>query len=104
MRALPGWPQVALIIFFGSQTALAKDVCSAQSTKRDICLCKLSDLHPTQASVGMVEVQIKAEKLKDEIQRRTELSFLKYLLRRNKEEPVNPAEIRRRPRLDPQSL
>jgi hypothetical protein len=88
MRALPGWLQVALIIFFGSQTALAKDVCSAQSTKRDICLCKLSDLHPTQASVGMVEVQIKAEKLKDEIQRRTESGFLKYLLRHNKGEPV----------------
>jgi hypothetical protein len=36
----------------------------------------------------MVEVRIKAEKLKDEIQRRSESGFLKYLLRHNKEEPV----------------
>ena len=87
MRALPGWLQVALIIFFGSQTVLAKDVCSAQSTKRDICLCKISDLHPTQASVGMMEVRIKAEKLRDELHRRA-IGFFKYLLRHDKEEPV----------------
>jgi len=36
----------------------------------------------------MVEVRIKAEKLKDEIQGRSESGFLKYLLRHNKEEPV----------------
>ena len=71
-----------------SQPALAKDVCDAQSTKGDICLCKLSDLRPTQASVGMAEVRIKAEKLKDEIQQRSEHDFLKYLLKHNKEEPV----------------
>jgi hypothetical protein len=87
-NALPGWLHVALIVSFVSQPALAKDVCDAQSTKGDVCLCKLSDLHPTQASVGMAEVRIKAEKLKDEIQGRSESGFLKYLLRHNKEEPV----------------
>ena len=80
-NALPGWFQVAVIGSFVCQPALAKDVCDAQSSKGDICLCKLSDLHPTQASVGMAEVRIKAEKLKDEIQHRSESGFLKYLLR-----------------------
>jgi hypothetical protein len=79
---------VALIISFVSQAGLAKDVCNAQSTKGDICLCKLTDLHPTQTSVGLAEVRIKAEKLKDEIQRRSQQEFLKYLLKHNKEEPV----------------
>ena len=86
--ALPGWIHVALIVSFVSQPALAKDVCDAQSTKGDICLCKLSDLHPTQASVGMAEVRIKAEKLKDDIHRQSEHDFLKYLVKHNKEEPV----------------
>ena len=86
--ALPGWIHVALIVSFVSQPALAKDLCDAQSTKGDICLCKLSDLHPTQASVGMAEVRIKAEKLKDEIHRQSEQDFLKYLAKHNKEEPV----------------
>jgi len=36
----------------------------------------------------MAEVRIKAEKLKDEIQRRSERDFLNYLLKHNKEEPV----------------
>ena len=87
-NALPGWFQVAVIGSFLCQPALAKDVCDAQSSMGDICLCKLSDLHPTQASVGMAEVRIKAEKLKDEIQRRSESGFLKYLLKHDKEEPV----------------
>jgi hypothetical protein len=87
-NALKGWLHVTLIVFLASQPALAKDACDAQSTKGEVCLCKLSDLHPTQASVGMAEVRIKAEKLKDEIQRRSESGFLKYLLRHNKEEPV----------------
>ena len=65
-----------------------KDVCDARSTKGDICLCKLFDPHPTQASVGMVEVRIKAEKLNDKIRGRSEKDFLKYLLRHDKEEPV----------------
>jgi hypothetical protein len=79
---------VTLIISVGGQSALAKDVCDAQSTKGDVCLCKLSDLHPTQASVGMAEVRIKAEKLNDKIQGRSEKDFLKYLLRHDKAEPV----------------
>jgi len=58
-----------------SQAALAKEVCGAQSMKGDLCLCELSDLHPTQTSVGMMEVQIKAEKLRDEIQRRGDRTF-----------------------------
>jgi hypothetical protein len=87
-NAPPAWLHLALIIAFVSQPVLAKDVCDAQSTKGDICLCKLSDLHPTQASVGMAEVRIKAEKLKDVIQGRSEKDFLKYLLKHNKEEPV----------------
>jgi hypothetical protein len=36
----------------------------------------------------MAEVRIKAEKLKKEIQRRSERDFLKYLLKHNKEEPI----------------
>ena len=87
-NSLPRWLYVALIASLVSQRALAKEVCDAQSTKGDICLCKLSDLHPTQASVGMAEVRIKAEKLKDEIQRQSEHDFLKYLVKHNKEEPV----------------
>ena len=71
-----------------SPPALAKNVCSAQSAKGDICLCKVSDLHPTQPSVGMVEVRIKAERLKDEIQQLSERDFLKYLRKHGKEEPV----------------
>jgi hypothetical protein len=53
---------VALIISFVDQPVLAEDVCDARSTKGDICLCKLSDLHPTQASVGMAGVRIKTAK------------------------------------------
>jgi hypothetical protein len=79
---------VALMIFLLGQPALAKVICDAKSTKGEICLCKISDLHPTQASVGMAEVRIKAEKLKDEIQRRSERDFLNYLLKHNKEEPI----------------
>jgi hypothetical protein len=36
----------------------------------------------------MPEVRIKAEELKDELQRRGERNFLKYLLKRDKEEPI----------------
>src|SRR5262245_8298101 len=66
---------VALIMSFVSQAGLAKDLCDAQSIKGEICLCKLTDLHPTQTSVGLAEVRIKAEKLKDEIQRRSQREF-----------------------------
>ena len=82
------WLHLALIILFMSQSALAKEACDAQSTKGDLCLCELSNLHPTQASVGMTEVWIKAEKLRDELHRRGERKFFKYLLKHDKEEPV----------------
>jgi hypothetical protein len=36
----------------------------------------------------MTEVRIKAEKLRDELERRGERNFLKYLLKHDKEEPV----------------
>jgi hypothetical protein len=85
--ASPAWLQIAIILLV-SQPALAKEVCDAQSRKGDVCLCELSALHPTQTSVGMAEVRIKAEKLKDELQRRGERNFLKYLLKHDKEEPV----------------
>ena len=89
LRYLPSaWLYAALITFFVNQSALANEVCDAQSTKGDLCLCALSDLHPTQTSVGMAEVRIKAEKLRDELQRRGERNFLKYLLKHDKEEPV----------------
>ncbi len=84
----PAWLYLALIFPFLGQPALAKDECDAQSAKGDICLCKISDLHPTQASVGMVEVGIKADKLKDQLERRGESDFLAHLLKHDKEEPV----------------
>src|SRR5208337_4139330 len=80
MRNAPSaWLPFTLIISFLCQSALAKDInCDEQSKKGDICLCKIFDLHPTQASVGMAEVRIKAEKLKNEIQRRSELDFADF--------------------------
>jgi hypothetical protein len=83
------WLLVAVLnIAFVSWPALAKDACDAQSKTGDVCLCKLSELHPTQASVGMAEVRFKAEKLKDKIQRRSGRDILSYLLKHNKLEPI----------------
>jgi hypothetical protein len=73
---------------FFSWPAVAKDVCDAQSKAGDICLCKLSELHPTQASVGMEEVRIKANKLKGEMQRRSGSDFLSYLRKHDKVELI----------------
>jgi hypothetical protein len=42
----------------------------------DICLCRLSELHPTQAAVGMMEVRIRAEKLRQKMEGRSEDAFL----------------------------
>ena len=70
------WLHLALIILFMSQSALATEACDAQSTKGDLCRCELSNLHPTQASVGMTEVWIKAEKLRDELHRAANGNFL----------------------------
>ena len=88
MRKPPAtWLLLAVLTAcLGSRTAAAKDVCDAQSKAGDICLCKLSELHPTQASVGMEEARIKAIKLKDEMQRRSGPDFLRYLRKHNKVE------------------
>lgn len=90
MRKAPSvWLSVAILISSLYQPTLAKDIyCDEQLKKGDICICKISDLHPTQVSVGMAEVRIKAEKLKGEFQRRSESDFLNYLRKHNKEEPV----------------
>jgi hypothetical protein len=90
MRNAPSaWLPVPLIIFSLGQPALASDAnCDKQSKKGDTCLCEISDLHPTQASVGMAEVRIKAEKLKAKIQQRSESDFLAYLRKHEKAEPV----------------
>jgi hypothetical protein len=90
---LQGTPATCLLLAvlnssFINWPAMAKDVCDAQSKTGDICLCKLSELHPTQASVGMAEVRIKAKKLKDEIQGRSGPDFLNYLRKHNKVEPI----------------
>ena len=83
------WLPVAILIFSLYQPSLAKDLyCDEQSKKRDICICKVSYLHPTQVSVGMAEVRIKADKLKGEFQRRSQSDFLNYLRKHNKVEPV----------------
>ena len=88
-NALLAWLQVALLTTtFAGQPAAAKDACNGQSRKGDLCLCELSDLHPTQKSVGMAEVRTKAQKLKAELQRRGQQDFLRYLWKHNKEEPV----------------
>jgi hypothetical protein len=90
---MPKAPRIWLLVAvlntsFASWPALAKHICDAQSKTGDICLCKLSELRPTQASVGMTEVRRKAEKLKDEIQRRSTRDFLNYLRKHNKVEPI----------------
>jgi hypothetical protein len=73
---------------FISWPAAAKDECSAQSKIGDMCLCKISELHPTQTSVGMMEVRNKARKLKEEMQRRSGPEFFNYLRRHNKVELI----------------
>jgi len=67
--------------------ARAADICGGGSKTGDVCICSLSELHPTQASVGMTEVRIRSKKLKQEIERSSE-DFLSYLRRQNRIEPV----------------
>ena len=67
--------------------AQATDICEGNSKTGDVCICSLSELHPTQASVGMTEVRIRSKKLKQEIERSSE-DYLSYLRRRNRIEPV----------------
>jgi len=90
MRNIPSaWLPVPFLVFSLAEPAMAQDKnCDPQSQKGEVCLCEISSLHPTQSSVGMAEVQIKAEKLKAKIEKRSEADFLGYLKKHEKEEPV----------------
>ncbi len=88
-NAIPACTPVLLIALSLAQPALGRDKsCNVQSQKGDVCLCAISALHPTQSSVGMAEVKIKAEKLKEKAEKRSEADFLAYLRKHEKEEPV----------------
>ncbi len=83
------WPPACFLVLSLSQPALAQTRnCDAQSQKGEICLCEIAALHPTQSSVGMAEVKIKAEKLKTKAEKRSEADFVDYLRKHEKEEPV----------------
>jgi hypothetical protein len=69
-------------------SSAASERCDANSKAGEVCLCRLSELHPTQATVGMLEVRIRAEKLKSEMQNRSERDFLKHLKKHDRIEPV----------------
>jgi hypothetical protein len=75
--------------------ALAADYCDTNSKTSDVCVCELAELHPTQAAVGMVEVEIRAEKLRKEIRGRSGPEFLAHLRKHDRVEPVviGPAGI-----------
>jgi hypothetical protein len=81
------WLSVAILIIT-SWWAHALERCDISSKTGDICLCGLSELHPTQAAVGMMEVRIRAEKLRQKKQGRSEEAFLKYLEKHDRIEPV----------------
>jgi hypothetical protein len=68
-------------------SARATDICEGSSKAGDVCICVLSELHPTQASVGMTEVRIRREKLKQEIERSSE-DFPSHLRKQNRIEPI----------------
>jgi hypothetical protein len=68
--------------------ALAAGRCDGGSRAGDVCICELAELHPTQAAVGMAEVQIRAEKLRKEMQSRSEQEFLAHLRKHDRVEPV----------------
>ncbi len=88
MRNAAFLPVLFIIPFVAEAAAAQGKECGAQSQKGDLCLCEISALHPTQASVGMVEVRIKAEKLKAKVDKQSEADFLSYLRKHEKEEPV----------------
>lgn len=79
---------IAALLFASGAAAAAAMHCSAQSQKGDLCLCEISELHPTQMSVGMAEVRLKAEKLKAKFEKRSDEDFPNYLRKHEKEEPV----------------
>lgn len=91
MRNAPSaWLPVLFIISSLGSPALAREDenCGKQSKKNVTCLCKISDLHPTQASVGMAAVRIKEEKLKGKMEEGSASDFLTYLWKERNREPV----------------
>ena len=88
-KSLIAWLVAWIINVVGTVLpALATDICEGSSKTGDVCICKLSELHPTQASVGMMEVRIRMEKLKKEIERRSEQDFLSFMRKHNRIEPI----------------
>jgi hypothetical protein len=67
---------------------LASDRCDINTKAGDVCLCQLAELRPTQAAVGMVEVRIRAEKLRKEIRGRSESEFLDHIKEHSRVEPI----------------
>ena len=92
MRNIPSsWLLISFLpfAFATAPAAVAKDkLCDAQSQKGETCLCEIAALHPTQSSVGMAEVDVKAGKLREKIEKRSEADVLAYLKKHDKEEPV----------------
>jgi hypothetical protein len=88
LKTFTVWSLVWIISAVGIMLpARATDTCEGNAKTGDVCICSLSELHPTQASVGMTEVRIRSKKLKQEIERSSE-DFLSYLRRQNRVEPV----------------
>jgi hypothetical protein len=93
-RLIVTWLSAGLLAG-ASWSSFAFESCDRNSKSGEICLCRLSDLHPTQGSVGMMEVWIRAEKLKKRMQNRSEADFMKYLEDHDRIEPmiVGPAGL-----------
>jgi hypothetical protein len=88
LKSLIVWSLTWMISAVGTMLpARASDICEGSSKTGDVCICSLSELHPTQASVGMTEVRTRREKLKHEIERSSE-DFLRYLRKQNRTEPI----------------
>jgi hypothetical protein len=88
LKTLMAWSLAWMISAVGTMLpARATDICEGSLKAGDVCICRLSDLHPTQASVGMTEVRVRREKLKQEIERSSE-DFLGYLRKQNRTEPI----------------
>ena len=88
LKSLIVWSLVWVISAVGTMLpARATDICEGSSKTGDVCICSLSELHPTQASVGMTEVRIRREKLKQEIERSSD-DFLSHLRKQNRMEPI----------------
>ncbi len=67
---------LTLILLSNSKLALAKnDTCSGATTKGDVCAIQILQVHPTQFSVGMIEVNEK----KSEIEGMSEKKLKKFL-------------------------